>query len=122
MASLDHEEKFDPSMFIFQDEFNVAFRLKNISISNDIQVRLFHFNEISGQKISMCTLTLNSGFLATGVIRFKLGDLEIRDSSADKFSEDFSLDLILSQGKDSQNFIRSVSIVLFNPRHSSIYI
>jgi hypothetical protein len=106
MISLDHDEKLDSSMIIFQDEFNIAFRLKGVSISNDIQVRLFHFNEISGQKISMCTLTLNSGFLAAGVIRFGRQELDFRESAGEKFSADFSLDLILSQSNDSQNFIR----------------
>jgi hypothetical protein len=92
--------------FLFQDKFNVVFKLRDVFVEKDIQIRLLHHARESNQTITMLNIVFNTGFLTPGLIRFQKKDIDTRrDVDNTKFKPEFSMDLILTQVDDNSKFL-----------------
>ena len=78
------------------------FRLEDLGIIGDVQLRIFHYNAIAGQNVTIANIAFNTGFMTAGLIRMQGAEVErpLVDAAINgqtRFSPEFSIDLILSQ-------------------------
>lgn len=100
------EAEFNP--LVLKDRHHVVFRLDNLALSRDIQIRVYHHNEQSAQNMTILNLVFNTGFVAHGVIRLRPTDMEIPFSglpppsaghgsiALPRFESSFSVDIIVT--------------------------
>lgn len=92
---------------LFQDAYHIVFQFGKGDdcilpvLYGNVFIRLFHRNPITLKNVTMFTCSFHTGWMKTGLIRFRSRDLDL--SSRDKqpltlnrFSSDFSMDLILT--------------------------
>lgn len=111
-TSIADKSKLSSDIYIFKDDYNVIFKLKENSLKKDIQLNIFHCHPKTGQRIPIISFTFNTAFFHPGVIRLRPDDLEIplkdveapailfpdastMKSGQKRFKEDFCIDLIL---------------------------
>lgn len=80
---------------VMMDDFNIIFRLENISLERDVQIRVYHHNKQAGQHVTIFNLAFNTGFMAPGIIRLRKGDLEA-NADASRYDEELAVDLIVT--------------------------
>lgn len=78
---------------VMMDEYNVIFKLEEMSVERDVQVRVYHHNAQAGQNVTIFSLAFNTGFMTPGIIRLKASDLELDPK---RFDPGFSVDLVIT--------------------------
>jgi hypothetical protein len=104
-------EKYNKSYnpLVMMDDYVIIFRLDNVIVEKDVQVRVFHHSAQSGQNLTIFNLAFNTGFMAAGLIRLRKTDLElpydgsIGDPNDKRFNNEFSVDLVVTE-VDEQRF------------------
>lgn len=107
--------KFDKSYnpLLLMDDYNIIFRLENISLERDVQIRVYHHNEQAGHNVTIFNLAFNTGFMSPGIIRLRTSDLEISSDvgKAARFHPEFAVDLVITPNEESKDVIGYVSSV-----------
>lgn len=116
-ACIGDKSQLSSDIYLFKDDYNIIFKLKDNSLARDIQLHIFHSDQRTGQRTTILSFTFNTAFFHPGVIRLRPEDLEIplkdsdvpslhfSDSSAMKsgqkrFKNGFCVDLILLPSED----------------------
>ena len=111
-SSIADKSKLSSDIYIFKDDYNVIFKLKENYLQKDIQLNIFHCHPKTGQRILIVSFIFNTAFFHPGVIRLRPDDLEmpLKDleapailfpdastmkSGQGRFKDDFCVDLIL---------------------------
>lgn len=93
------KQNYNP--LIMMDNFNIIFRLENISISHDVQIRVYHHNSQASQNVTIFNLAFNTAFMSPGLIRLRKTDLETpNDPAGTRVNPEFSVDLVLIPCED----------------------
>ena len=87
---------------VLKDAHHVVFRLEDIQVIGDVQLRVFHYNASAGQNVTIANIAFNTGFMLAGLIRMQAAEVErpMEGTSIGgqaRFSPDFSVDLVLTQ-------------------------
>ena len=114
---VEQRETSPPCVFV--DKEFIMFKMETpVKLLGDVQLRLFHHNSITGQNQTICSISVNTGFLADGVIRMQLGDVEKPCSNAfentKRISSSFSVDLVLTQGEGEGEELNYASYCVFS--------
>lgn len=99
-----YNKSYNP--LVMMDEYVIIFRLDNVIVEKDVQVRVFHHSAQSGQNLTIFNLAFNTGFMASGLVRLRKSDLElpfdgsVGDPDDKRFDDQFSVDLIVTEVED----------------------
>lgn len=95
---------------VLQDKYHVVFGLERLQLERDVLIRIYHRNVQTSQNITMITLSFNTGFMMPGLVRLRKSDLELYSLTCDRFTSDFSVDLIIaSVENDSSSVTKSIN-------------
>lgn len=101
--------KFDKSYnpLVLMDDYNIIFRLENISLERDVQIRVYHHNPQAEHHVTIFNLAFNTGFMSPGIIRLRASDLEISSDPGKlaRFDPEFAVDLVITPNEESKDVI-----------------
>jgi hypothetical protein len=109
---ISDNSSLNSDVYIFKDDYNIIFKLKENCLQRDVQLHIFHINPKTGQRSTIISFIFNTAFLHPGVIRLRPEDLEMplkeieapaltfpdaskMKSGLKRFNKDFCVDLIL---------------------------
>jgi hypothetical protein len=100
-------EKFDKDFnpLVMMDAYNIIFRLDNMCLEGDVQVRVYHHNAQAGHNVTIFNLAFNTGFMAPGIVRLRMSDLEIPSSDTNRFDSEFAVDLVMAPDESGRTVI-----------------
>lgn len=97
------DQSYNP--IVMHDAHNIIFRLENISLERDVQVRVYHRNQQAAHNVTIFNLAFNTGFMAPGLVRLRTSDLEIPLGSAERFDADFAVDLVITPDEEKKHVV-----------------
>lgn len=100
-------DKFDKDFnpLVMMDSYNIIFRLDNMCLDGDVQVRVYHHNAQAGHNVTIFNLAFNTGFMAPGIVRLRMSDLEIPSSDTKRFDSEFAVDLVMAPDESGRAVI-----------------